>query len=89
MKKNELHQSLSNLHLELQKMKHADAMSREILKDLMDDIKRVVEQTEDNQENQKNLVESLTESAEYFEATHPNLTALMNGLVKTLSDMGV
>ena len=90
MKKKDLRDSLSHLHNELKNVKLADKPSGEILKKLENDIQRILENSGDiPQRHHQSLMESLKESTEHFEVSHPALTSLMNGIMKILSDMGI
>jgi predicted nucleic acid-binding Zn-ribbon protein len=90
VKKKDLRDSLSHLHNELKNVKLADKTSSEILKKLNNDIQRIlVNSGSIPQSHHQSLMESLRESAEHFEASHPKLTSLMNSIMKTLSNMGI
>jgi hypothetical protein len=90
MKKEELRDSLLKLHTELKSIKLADKTSSRILKKLGHDIQRILENSgEIPQSHHASLLESLEESGEHFEVSHPKLASLMNTIIKNLSDMGI
>jgi hypothetical protein len=90
MQNKDLRDSLSRLHNELKNVKLADRTSSEILKKLDNDIQRILQNSGDiPQSHRHSLMESLKESAEHYEASHPQLTSLVNGIMKTLSNMGI
>ena len=90
MSRQELRDLLSKLHAELKNVKTADSTSRAILRKLGRDIQRILENSgEIPPHHHARLLESLEESVEHFEVSHPKLTSLMNTIIKNLSDMGV
>ena len=90
MKNKDLRDSLSDLHSELKKIKQIDKNSSEILKKLSHDIERILENSgEIPTSHHQSLLKSLEVSVERFEVSHPNLTFLMNRVIKALSDMGI
>jgi sugar-specific transcriptional regulator TrmB len=90
MKKRELRDSLSRLRSELKNAKEVDKASGEILKKLDHDIQRILENSGDvPRSHHVSLLGSLNESVEFFEASHPELTSVMQRIIKALSDMGI
>jgi hypothetical protein len=90
MQKKDLRESLSELHNELKNVAVVDDASGEILEKLNRDIKRILGNSGDiPQSHHQSLLERLKESTEHFEVSHPQLTSLMNGIIKALSDMGI
>ena len=86
----ELNKSLAKLRDELKRMDTMDDRSRETLKRLDDSIHRVLQASGDiPPAHHAGLRESLEDSLEYLEASHPTVTALMNRILKALSDMGI
>ena len=90
MGQNELNESLVKLQGELKYVMQMDAASRDSLKKLDEDIHRILENSgEVPAEHNRNLRESLEDSFEYLEASHPTVTGLVSRLIKALSDMGI
>ena len=90
MGQNELNESLVKLQGELKYVMQMDAASRDSLKKLDEDIHRILENSgEVPAEHHRNLRESLEDSFEYLEASHPTVTGLVSRLIKALSDMGI
>jgi hypothetical protein len=89
MDKDSLNESLVKLRDEL-RYAPVDDSAKDALQRLDGDIHRIL-QSEGScpPAHQASLRESLQDSVKHFEATHPAITALMNGLIKALSDMGI
>jgi hypothetical protein len=86
----QLNETLSRLQDELKSVAEFDDPSREILKKLDGDIHRILQNSGDvPAAHHAGLRESLEDSVEYLEASHPTITALINQLLKALSDMGI
>jgi hypothetical protein len=82
--------SLSQLHSELKNVQHVDRTSGDILKKLGSDIQRILENSgEVPRHHHESLLESLKESIEHFEVSHPRLSALMSDIVNMFGDMGI
>lgn len=90
MDNDSLNESLVKLRDELRYAPVVDDSARESLERLDDDIHRIL-QTPGScpPAHHVSLRESLQDSIKHFEANHPTVTALMNGLIKALSDMGI
>jgi len=90
MEQNELNESLAKLQGELKYVMQIDDASRDNLKKLDENIHRILENSGDvPAEHHLSLRESLEDSLEYFEESHPTATALVSRLIKALSDMGI
>lgn len=90
MDQNELNESLAKLQGELKYVMQIDDASRDNLKKLDEKIHRILENSGDvPAEHHLSLRESLEDSLEYFEESHPTATALVSRLIKALSDMGI
>ncbi len=90
MDNDSLNESLIKLRDELRYAPVVDDAARDALQRLDGDIHRIL-QSEGScpPAHHASLRESLQDSVQHFEATHPTITALMNGLIKALSDMGI
>jgi hypothetical protein len=90
MDQDELNESLAKLRGELKYVMQIDAASRDNLKKLDENIHRILENSGDvPAEHHLSLRQSLEDSFEYLEASHPTVTGLVNRLIKALSDMGI
>ena len=90
MTKQDLHDSLSHLHAELNKVKHVDKASAELLEKLDRDIRRVLDNPgEIPESHHKSLRENLDASVAHFAVSHPALASLMIRVVNALSEMGI
>ena len=86
----ELKESLACLQTELKTVDKVDDASRQALQDLDGNIRRVLENSgAEPGAHHLSLLANLEDSVEYFEASHPQLTILMNRVIKALSDMGI
>ena len=86
----ELKKTLAELRDELERVKRVDGRSRESLKKLDEHIHFVLEASGDvPAAHHAGLRQSLEDSLQYFEASHPTAVGLVNRLLKALSDMGV
>lgn len=88
MSKEELRQSLDALHTELNQVTTIDAAIKGRMEHLIEDIERQLEEP-DSLEHGRNAQQKLPTLIEQFEADHPKLTERLNGLMVTLSGMGV
>ena len=85
-----LKDSLENLHNELVKAEHLDDDSRELLRGLMSDIKKLLDKEVEHPGKEKhNIIDDLNESARKFEATHPELAGAINIVINSLSNIGI
>jgi hypothetical protein len=90
MDNDSLNETLAKLRDELRYAPVVDDSARETLQRLDGDIHRILQSSGDvPPEHHVGLRESLQDSVQYLEASHPAITALMNGLIKALSDMGI
>lgn len=90
MDKDSLNESLVKLRDELRYAPVGDEAVRDALHRLDADIHRILHGEGDvPPAHHASLRESLQDSVQHFEASHPAITALMNGLIKALSDMGI
>jgi hypothetical protein len=90
MDKDKLNESLVKLRDELRSLSELDDASREMLQRLDGEIRHVLHGSGDvPPSHRSNLRESLQDSVQYLEASHPTITALMNGLITALRDMGI
>ncbi|HJZ68704.1 MAG TPA: DUF4404 family protein [Blastocatellia bacterium] len=90
MDKEQLHNTLVELHRELQQIESVDEHERQILQQLMTDIRKLTGSRDSDQLHAPDrLVEELTEGIERFEASHPQATMLMGQVADALAKMGI
>jgi hypothetical protein len=90
MDNDSLNETLVKLRDELSYAPVVDDSARETLQRLDGDIHRILQSEGDiPPAHHASLKESLQDSVQHFEASHPAITALMNGLIKALGDMGI
>jgi Domain of unknown function (DUF4404) len=77
-----------DLDAEIRKTNGLDDLSREKLDKLLSYLDAKM-QTPDDPENNDLLIGNLEENIHYFEATHPDLTMVMNRLLTMLSSLGI
>jgi len=85
-----LRDSLEKLHIELKNAKHIDKESEKILIELMNDIRKLLDKDDkDLGKEHHNILESLKESSQKFEVTHPELAGAINIVISSLSNLGI
>jgi tRNA C32,U32 (ribose-2'-O)-methylase TrmJ len=90
MDKNQLHETLEQLHSELEKIEWVDEADRQTLEKLMADIEKLTRSRETAHESAyERLAEGLREGIERFEASHPTATMLMGQVADALAKIGI
>ena len=91
MNDDELRQLLEELHQKIESTDSVDEKGRELLSHLSVDIRNLLERTGHEKQLRSNPREvgRLQESIEYFEVTHPALTATLSQLLNTLNNAGI
>lgn len=90
MDKPQLHSTLEQLHKELQQIESVDETERQLLRQLMADIRKLTRSEDGDQLRAPDrLVEELAEGIERFEASHPQVTMLMGQVIDALAKMGI
>lgn len=90
MDKTQLHETLEQLHGELQQIECADEADRQILEKLMTDIEKLTGSRETAHEHlYDRLGEGLREGIERWEASHPRVTMLMGQAADALAKIGI
>ena len=90
MDKKELHESLEQLHGELQQIECVDETERETLEKLMADIEKLTKSRDSSHQHlYERLGEGLKEGIEQFEASHPRATMLMGQVADALAKIGI
>lgn len=90
MDKQQFDRTLEQLHDELQQIESVDETERQLLRQLMSDIRKLTRSEDSDQLHApERLVEGLTEGIERFEASHPQATMLMGQVIDALAKMGI
>ena len=90
MDKQQFDLALQQLHHELQQIESVDETERQLLRQLMFDIRKLTRsENSDQLHAPEGLVEELTEGIERFEASHPQATMLMGQVIDALAKMGI
>jgi NAD-dependent SIR2 family protein deacetylase len=90
MDKNQLHETLEQLHGELQQIECVDEAEQQTLKKLMADIEKLTRSRDSSQHHlYERLAEGLKEGIEQFEASHPRATMLMGQVADALAKIGI
>ena len=83
-----LRDDIEKLRKEIENLSADEDVSKEKLENLLQDIESGLE-TEEQNNNQSELLAGLKESVEHFETEHPRATAIINDIMVTLSNMGI
>ena len=89
MDRQELHRQLEQLHRELRQVKSPDMSERELLRQLADDVKNLLDREDNQSQHYSGLSERLTEAVAQLEASHPRTTMLMRHVIDQLAYMGI
>ena len=79
---------LEQLHEELGKTKVVDEKGRELLRGLNADIKKLLEQRDD-EEIRGSMLKRFQDAIDHFEVTHPDLTSELSRMMTILSNAGI
>jgi hypothetical protein len=86
----DLRKQLEQLHMEIEKTSALDEEGRQMLLHLQADIRNLLERSEGGPiQPHPTVVQGMVNSVEYFEATHPTLTNVLNQVLATLSNAGI
>jgi len=90
MSREELEESLARLHKEVAKLEEKDGALKERLDGLIHDVERQLHGVEDTDaKNAAGVIDDLQKYIEQFETEHPRVTAILNHIMVTLSNMGI
>lgn len=92
MPRDKLHQSLNDLHRQLESTGPVDAEARAHLQTLMQEIRDVLDQSADSapdagatsEQHRSGMIERLRDWKEQFEGEHPTLTKTVVDMIETL-----
>jgi hypothetical protein len=82
----ELRKLLEQLHNEIENTETVDEKGQELLRDLSEHIRVLLVRSE---QPQPSSINSLEASIDYFEISHPTLTATLTQLLQILSNAGI
>jgi hypothetical protein len=87
----ELRELLEKLHDEIEETHTVDEKGRELLSHVDMDIRDLLDRLEEEgvDTSDPSLIESLEDSVDHFEVTHPTLTMLLSQVLTTLSNAGI
>lgn len=93
MKSEDLHQSLTNLHDELQRITEVDACTREAMKSVLDDLRRVIGDSPGKasalHQIEPPMASRLKVLMNSFELKHPQLSGVFQKVADQLAEMGI
>lgn len=90
MKRRELREALEQLQADIRNLDAVDEASKDLLNSLMGDISDVLERSEEDPgDRHRGLLDRLREATGHFKASHPDLSAVMERAMDTLSNMGI
>ncbi|REJ69645.1 MAG: DUF4404 family protein [Planctomycetota bacterium] len=82
-----LHATLDELKAELAAVEQDDPEVRRLLEAALADIQAKLSGDEPSEE--PSLVERLSDAAQHYEESHPNLSGMLGGVIDALSRMGI
>ncbi|HEX7026400.1 MAG TPA: DUF4404 family protein [Gammaproteobacteria bacterium] len=82
-----LHDALAQLRAEIEKLDSVSESDKQRLESLLARIRNTADP--EDAETGDDLQDAITENITKFEASHPRLTAIMNDIATTLSNMGI
>jgi hypothetical protein len=86
----ELHDLLERLHTELERKEPLDEEERALLQHLDGDIRDLLSRPESERtQAEPSMIQRLEESLDRYQATHPDLTFLLDRLLRILSNAGI
>ena len=87
MTHSKLKQSLQRLETEIEDLKSISGTEKQELEEIISNIRQTLNQ--DEEAGGTDLQESLNSAIVRLEASHPRLTAVLNDIMVTLSNMGI
>jgi cell division septum initiation protein DivIVA len=88
MTNQEIDKLLEQLNKEIEGIQPDDEKGQELLRELSEDIRELLERAESKQPT-PSLMERIETSIDHFEVTHPDLTAALSSLSSILSNAGI
>jgi cell division septum initiation protein DivIVA len=88
MTSQEINKLLEQLKQEIEGIQPDDEKGQELLRELAEDIRELLERAESKQPASP-MMKRLEASIDHFEVTHPELTAALSSLFNILSNAGI
>ncbi len=90
MPRTHLRETLEELHQELESTEQVDPEARELLEEVLSDIREVLQRADHpSGEEHGSLVDRLADATQRFEEDFPSLTAAVNRVATALSNLGI
>lgn len=89
MDEDRLQEKLEELHTELQTVETIDQNELRVLRQLRDDIQRLLERSKTQEANYERLSSNLQDAVKQLEASHPKLAMLLGQVADVLAKMGI
>ncbi len=84
----EIDKLLEQLNKEIEGIQPDDEKGQELLRELSEDIRELLERAESKQPA-TSMMDRIESSIDHFEVTHPELTAALSSLFSILSNAGI
>ena len=88
MTNQEIDRLLEQLNKEIEGIQPDDEKGQELLRELSEDIRELLERAESKQPA-TSMMDRIETSIDHFEVTHPELTAALSSLFSILSNAGI
>ena len=88
MSNQEIDKLLEQLNKEIEGIQPDDEKGQELLRELSEDIRELLERAESKQPA-TSMMDRIESSIDHFEVTHPELTAALSSLFSILSNAGI
>jgi hypothetical protein len=90
MKNEHIREKLQGLYTELKKTRSTDPGTRDRLHALTAEVKDTLDHLDDlRPDQQKGILDRLETGVEHFEASHPDLTSVLNDVISSLANWGI
>lgn len=88
MSAQKLNEIIQELRVQIAALEIQDVQAKQKLQSLVEGLEEKVRSPEDSVHHH-NLVVEVRDSVQHFEVEHPRLTAILNDLMMTLSNLGI
>jgi hypothetical protein len=90
MKNENIREKLQGLYTELKNTRSTDQSTQDRLRSLTAEVKDTLDHLDDlRPEQQKSILDRLESGVEHFEASHPELTSVLNDVISSLANWGI
>jgi len=90
MPKAQIRERIQELLTELEQLEAEDAVARDRLSQVLQDIREAIEESEETASDRSaSLIERLNDATRQFEESHPTLTAMVGRVAESLSNLGI